>query len=198
MTELEKLLNHEYYNSRSEELRVYCEKVKDLFFEYNKIPTSQREAREQIIRQAFGSVGENPWVESPFQCDIGITTHVGDNLYVNHNCIFLDGGGLTIGNNVLIGPNVGIYTPEHAFDPQLRKEGYEISHPVTIGNNVWIGGGVTIIGGVTIGDNTIIGAGSVVTHDIPANVIAVGNPCHVLREISEEDKKQHGPFRDKA
>ena len=162
MTELEKLLNHEYYNSRSEELRVYCEKVKDLFFEYNKIPTSQREAREQIIRQAFGSVGENPWVESPFQCDIGITTHVGDNLYVNHNCIFLDGGGLTIGNNV------------------------------------WIGGGVTIIGGVTIGDNTIIGAGSVVTHDIPANVIAVGNPCHVLREISEEDKKQHGPFRDKA
>ena len=197
MTELEKLLNHEYYNTDSPDIRAACVKVKNLFLEYNALPTSEPEKREAILRRAFGEVGEKPWIESPFQCDIGFTTRLGNNVYINHNCVFLDAGGITIGNRVMIGPNVGIYTPEHAFDPVLRAQGYEISEPVTIGDNVWIGGSVVILGGVTIGENTIIGAGSVVTHDIPANVIAVGNPCRVLREISEEDKKQHGPFRDK-
>ena len=197
MTELEKIKNHMYYNSRAEELRVYCERIKDMFFAYNQLPPSRREERESVLRKAFGKVGVNPWIESPFQCDMGFMIELGDNVYINHNCMFLDCGGITIGDNVLIGPNVGIFTPEHAFDPQLRIEGYEISHPVVIKDNVWIGGNVSIIGGVTIGENTIIGAGSVVTHDIPANVIAVGNPCRVLREISEEDKKQHGPFHDK-
>lgn len=194
MTELEKIKNHMYYNSRSEELRVYCENMKDMFFAYNQLPPSRREERESILRRAFAKVGSNPWIESPFQCDMGFMIELGDNVYVNHNAMFLDCGGIKIGNNVLIGPNVGIYTPEHAFDPQLRIEGYEISRPVVIGDNVWIGGSVSILGGVTIGENTIIGAGSVVTHDIPANVIAVGNPCRVLREISEEDKINHGPF----
>lgn len=197
MTELEKIKNHLCYNSRAEELRVYCERIKDLFFTYNQLPPSRREERESILRQAFGKVGVNPWIESPFQCDIGYTTKLGDYVYMNHNCVFLDAGGITIGNHVLIGPNVGIYTPEHAFDPALRAQGYEHSEPVTICDNVWIGGSVVILGGVTIGENSIIGAGSVVTHDIPANVIAAGNPCRVLREISEEDKKQHGPFHDK-
>ena len=197
MTELEKLLNHEYYLTDSDDIRAACVHVKNLFLEYNQISTSEPEKREAILRKAFGQVGKKPWIESPFQCDIGFTTKLGDYVYMNHNCVFLDAGGVTIGNHVLIGPNVGIYTPEHAFDPVLRAQGYEISHPVTICDNVWIGGSVVILGGVTIGENTIIGAGSVVTHDIPANVIAVGNPCRVLREISEEDKKQHGPFRDK-
>lgn len=193
MKELEKLRNHMYYNCHSEEIRGHCEKTNELFFEYNQTPPSNREKRESIIRTAFGKVGKHPWIEAPFQCDIGFTIQVGDNLFVNHNCVFLDGGGITIGNNVLIGPHVGIYTPEHAFDPMLRAQGYEISRPVVICDNVWIGGGVSILGGVTIGENSIIGAGSVVTHDIPANVIAVGNPCRVLRPISEEDKKNHGP-----
>ena len=197
MTELEKLLNHEYYNTDSPDIRAACVRVKNMFLEYNALPTSEPEKREAILRKAFGAVGEKPWIESPFQCDIGFTTKLGNHVYINHNCVFLDAGGITIGDRVLIGPNVGIYTPEHAFDPVLRAQGYEISEPVTIGDNVWIGGSVVILGGVTIGENTIIGAGSVVTHDIPANVIAVGNPCRVLREISEEDKKQHGPFRDK-
>jgi len=193
MTELEKIKNHLCYNSRAEELRVYCERIKDLFFTYNQLPPSRREERENILRQAFGKVGVNPWVEAPFQCDMGSSTHIGNNFYANHGCIFLDFGGVTIGDNVLLGPNVGIYTPEHAFDPELRAAGYEISRPVAIGDNVWIGGGSLIMGGVTIGSNTIIGAGSVVTHDIPENVIAVGNPCRVLREITEEDKKTRGP-----
>lgn len=193
MTELERIRSHQYYNSRSEELRAYCEKIKDTFFAYNLLPPSKRAEREQLLRQSFGKVGENPWIESPFQCDVGFMIELGDNVYVNHNAIFLDCGGIRIGSNVLIGPNVGIYTPEHAFDPVLRNEGYEISHPVVIEDNVWIGGSVSILGGVTIGRNSIIGAGSVVTHDIPANVIAVGNPCMVLREISAEDRQKHGP-----
>ena len=197
MTELEKLLNNEWYNTDSEDIRAACVHVKNMFLEYNQIPTSEPEKREAILRKAFGAVGKKPWIESPFQCDIGYTTKLGDYVYMNHNCVFLDAGGITIGNHVLIGPNVGIYTPEHAFDPMLRAQGYEHSEPVTICDNVWIGGSVVILGGVTIGENTIIGAGSVVTHDIPANVIAVGNPCRVLRELSEEDKKQHGPFHDK-
>lgn len=198
MTELEKIRNHQYYNSRSEELRVYCEKIKDAFFAYNLLPPSKREERERILRQSFGKVGANPWVESPFQCDVGFMIELGDNVYINHNACFLDCGGIRIGNHVLIGPNVSIYTPEHAFDPELRRMGYEISYPVTIEDDVWIGGSVSIVGGITIGKNTIIGAGSVVTHDIPANVIAVGNPCTVLREISEADKLHHGPFSPTA
>lgn len=197
MTELEKLLNNQWYNTDSEDIRAACVHVKNLFLEYNQLPTSEPEKREAILRKAFGAVGKKPWIESPFQCDIGYTTKLGDYVYMNHNCVFLDAGGITIGNHVLIGPNVGIYTPEHAFDPVLRAQGYEHSKPVTICDNVWIGGSVVILGGVTIGENSIIGAGGVVTHDIPPNVIAVGNPCRVLREISEEDKKQHGPFHDK-
>ena len=188
MTELEKLLNNEWYNTDSEDIRAACVHVKNMFLEYNQIPTSEPEKRESILRKAFGAVGKKPWIESPFQCDIGYTTKLGDYVYMNHNCVFLDAGGITIGNHVLIGPNVGIYTPEHAFDPVLRAQGYEHSEPVTICDNVWIGGSVVILGGVTIGENTIIGAGSVVTHDIPANVIAVGNPCRVLREVTEKDR----------
>ena len=193
MTELEKLKNHQFYNCDSEEIHKQCEYVKDQLFEYNRLRPSDRQERERLLRQIFGSLGKSPWIESPFQCDLGITSHIGDNFYVNHNCVFLDFGGLTIGDNVRIGPNTGIYTPQHAFDPKLRAEGYEISKPVVIGDNVWIGGSVSILGGVTIGENSIIGAGSVVTRDIPANVIAAGNPCRVLREMTEEDNRKHSP-----
>lgn len=196
MTEVEKLMNKQWYNSRSEEIRCLCEDTKEKCWRYNQLAPNDREGRQAILRDLFGEVGENPWFEAPIQVDIGKTTKLGDNVYVNHNCVFLDAGGVTIGNNVLIGPNVGIYTPEHAFDPQLRAEGHEVSYPVTIGDNVWIGGGVSIVGNVTIGENTIIGAGSVVTQDIPANVVAAGNPCRVLHPLTEEDKKQHGPYHD--
>ena len=193
MTELEKLLNHIFYNSDTDELRSCCDQVKELLYEYNHLPPSRREEGEQILRRVFGSAGKGLWIEAPFQCDIGKTTHVGDNFYVNHNCVFLDAGGLTVGDNVRIGPNTGIYTPQHAYDPELRAAGYEISWPVVIEDNVWIGGSVSILGGVTIGKNSIIGAGSVVTKDIPPNVVAAGNPCRVIHELTEEHRMAHSP-----
>ena len=183
MTELEKLLNHVFYNSDTDELRACCDQVKELLYEYNHLPPSRRAEGEQILRRVFGSAGKGLWIEAPFQCDIGKTTHVGDNFYVNHNCVFLDAGGLTVGNNVRIGPNTGIYTPQHAYDPDLRAAGYEISWPVVIEDNVWIGGSVSILGGVTIGKNSIIGAGSVVTKDIPDDCLAAGCPAEVKKKL---------------
>ena len=147
-----------------------------------------RAEREEIIRNMFGGVGKNCWIESPFNCDFGYNITVGDNFYTNTNCCILDCAKVTIGNNVWIGPNVGIYTPNHAFDSKERSDGYERSLPIVIGDNVWIGGGVNIIGGVTIGGNSIIGAGSVVTKDIPSGVIVAGNPAKIIREITEKDK----------
>ena len=193
MTELEKLKTRLFYNCDSEEIRLQCERSKDLCWEYNQLKPSARAEREAIIRQMFAEVGKDPWIEAPFQMDIGITTRLGDRVYINHNCCLLDAGGVTIGNDVRIGPNCGIYTPEHAFDPVLRAAGYEHSKPVVIGDNVWIGGHVSILGGVTIGENSIIGAGSVVTRDIPANVIAAGSPCRVLRELTEDVIRAHSP-----
>lgn len=188
MSNKEKMLNGEYYISWDEELTLEREKAKDLLFEFNNTRPSLRAEREAIIRNMFGGVGKNCWIESPFNCDFGYNITVGDNFYTNTNCCILDCARVTIGNNVWIGPNVGIYTPNHAFDSKERSDGYEKSLPVVIGDNVWIGGGVNIIGGVRIGGNSIIGAGSVVTKDIPAGVIVAGNPAKIIREITEKDK----------
>ena len=193
MTQLDRLKQGLYYNSRSHEIGDYNLQVKLKMHRYNQLPQSEKAEREAILRELFGSLGKNPYIENSFQCDMGFNLHAGDNLYCNHNCVFLDCAPITIGDDVLFGPNVGIYTPEHAFDPTLRKIGWERSLPVTIGDRVWVGGSVTILGGVTIGSDTIIGAGSVVPHDIPAGVIAAGNPCRVIREISEEDRRTHAP-----
>lgn len=149
---------------------------------------SMRKERNEIISKLFSSVGKNCWIESPFICDYGYNIVVGDNFYANTNCTILDCAKVTIGDDVLIGPNVSFYTPNHAVDADERKAGYEISLPINIGNKVWIGGSVAILPGVSIGDNSIIGAGSVVTKDIPANVIAVGVPCKVIRQITADDK----------
>ena len=188
MSNKEKMLNGEYYISWDEELTLEREKAKDLLFEFNSIKPSLRAEREIIINKLFGKVGKNCWIESPFNCDYGYNITVGDNFYTNTNCCILDCAKITIGNNVWIGPNVGIYTPNHAFDSKERTHGYEKSLPIEIGDNVWIGGSVTIIGGVKIGQNSIIGAGSVVTKNIPDGVIAAGNPAKVIREITENDK----------
>ena len=188
MSNKEKMLNGEYYISWDEELTLEREKAKDLLFEFNSIKPSLRVERETIINKLFGKVGKNCWIESPFNCDYGYNITVGDNFYTNTNCCILDCAKITIGNNVWIGPNVGIYTPNHAFDSKERADGYERSLPIEIGDNVWIGGGVTIIGGVKIGKNSIIGAGCVVTKDIPAGVLVAGNPAKIIREITENDK----------
>lgn len=187
-SEKDKMLNQEYYICWDNELTEERERAKDLLFEFNNMKPSERSERNQIIQKLFHSVGENAWIESPFNCDFGYNITVGDNFYANTNCTILDCTKVTIGNNVLIGPNVSLYTPNHAMDADERKAGYERSLPINIGDNVWISGSVTIVPGVTIGDNTIIGAGSVVTKDIPANVIAAGVPCRVIRPITEKDK----------
>ena len=188
MTEKEKILNQEYYISWDKELVEERDKAKDLLFQFNNMKPSRRHERNEIVRKLFGSVGKNPWIESPFGCDYGYNITVGDNFYANTNCTILDCAKVTIGDNVLIGPNVSFYTPNHAMDAEERKAGHERSLPITIGNNVWISGSVTIVPGVTVGDNSIIGAGSVVTKSIPANVVAAGVPCRVIRSITPEDK----------
>lgn len=188
MTAKEKMLNQEYYISWDAQLTAERERAKDILFEFNSLKPSLREEREKIIRGLFSETGRNCWIESPFNCDYGSNISVGDNFYTNTNCCILDCAKVTIGNNVWIGPNVGIYTPEHAFDPEERKMGYEHSLPVTIGDNVWICGGVTITGGVNIGSNSIIAAGSTVIRDIPEGVLAAGTPARVIREITEADK----------
>ena len=188
MSDKEKMLNQQYYISWADELVAEREIAKDFLFEFNGMKPSMRKERNEIISKLFSSVGKNCWIESPFNCDYGYNIVVGDNFYANTNCTILDCAKVTIGDDVLIGPNVSFYTPNHAVDADERKAGYEISLPINIGNKVWIGGSVAILPGVSIGDNSIIGAGSVVTKDIPANVIAVGVPCKVIRQITTDDK----------
>lgn len=188
MSAKEKMLNGEYYISWDEELTAERDRAKDILFEFNNMKPSLREERDKVIRGLFGKVGKNCWVESPFNCDYGYNITVGDNFYTNTNCCILDCAKVTIGDNVWIGPNVGIYTPEHAFDSEERAKGYEHALPVEIGDNTWICGGVSITGGVKIGKNVVIGAGSVVVKDVPDNVLVAGNPAKIIREITEKEK----------
>ncbi|KRL53690.1 sugar O-acetyltransferase [Furfurilactobacillus rossiae] len=159
---------------------------------FNDTDSADLKSREQIIRHLFGSIGKDFYIDSPFHCDYGVNIKAGDNLKVNMGCTFLDSNVINIGNDVLIAPNVGLYTAGHIVDPELRKKPSALQYalPINIGNNVWIGAQSIVLPGVTVGDNTIIGAGSVVTRDLPANVVAVGNPCHVLRKVNGRDKRE--------
>ena len=192
MTEKEKAASGYLYNANyDEEILADISRGNDLCHEFNQLKPSEREAQSRILEKIFGRMGQNVTVNTPFWCDYGYNTTVGDYFFANHNCQILDGGKVTFGNHVFIAPNCCFTTAEHAIDAKQRNEGLEVALPINIGNNVWIGAGTTVLGGVTIGDNTVIGAGSVVTKDIPANVIAVGVPCRVLREITEADKNRY-------
>lgn len=184
-TEKEKMMSGELYNALSPELSEERKQARMLFYELNSNHDLKEEARRAILQKLLGNCGLNAWIEPPFYCDYGYTISIGDNVFINYNCTILDPASVTIGNDVLIGPNVNIYTATHSTDWQIRKQGLENAKPVTIGNDVWIGGGVIICPGVSIGDRTTIGAGSVVTKDIPSDVVAVGNPCRVIRNIKE-------------
>lgn len=164
-------------------------------YRYNSLSPAQKEEQEQCIREILGKCGESIHIEQPFHCDYGYNIEVGNNFYSNYNLTILDVGKVVIGENVMIAPNVSIYTAGHPIHPDSRNSGYEYGIGVAIGHNVWIGGSVVINPGVTIGDNAVIGSGSVVTGDIPANVVAAGNPCRVLRQITEEDRKYY--FKDR-
>lgn len=163
---------------------------KTLCCKFNQTMPNDTKARSALLKEIFGKCGNNMTVEPPFYCDYGSNILVGDNFYANHNLIILDGARVTIGNNVFVAPNVGIYTAGHPLDASRRNEGLEFALPVTIGNNVWVGASVVILPGVFIGDNSVIGAGSVVTRNVPPNVVAVGNPCKVLREINNQDSER--------
>lgn len=158
-------------------------------YDYNQTRPDDREKMTERIKEILGKTGKELWVETPFYCDYGSNIEVGENFYSNYNCTILDVAKVTIGKNVMFAPNVSIYTAGHPIHPDSRNSGYEYGKPVTIGDNVWLGGNVVVVPGVTIGNNVVVGAGSVVTKDLPDNALAVGNPCRVLRFITEDDRK---------
>jgi maltose O-acetyltransferase len=180
-TELEKMLANEPYLATDPELKKMYKRAQNLLHLFNGTHPDETTQRHEIIQDLFGAIGDQFTIQPPFRCDYGCNIHAGKNLYINYDCIILDCNKVYLGDNLLIAPRVQIYTAYHSTDPQVRKTELELAAAVTIGSNVWIGGGAIICPGVTIGDNTTIGAGSVVVKDIPANVVAVGNPCKVLR-----------------
>lgn len=184
MTEKEKMLAGLLYDANNDK-KLIKERLatKDKIYNYNRLRPSDMVYRKTLLLEILGKTGENFLIEQPFYCDYGFNIILGENFYSNFNLVILDEAAVTFGDNVFIGPNVGIYTASHPLDAETRNQGLETAYPVLIGNNVWIGAGVQILPGVSIGDNTVIGAGSVVNKSIPANVLAVGNPCRVIKEI---------------
>lgn len=191
MTEWERLQNGMIYNDLDKDLFDRRVAAKKLFRAYNKTDDEEVALRHQIMQQLFQKVGENVWIEPDFKCEFGKNITIENDIYINFGCVILDCAKVTIGSHTLLGPNVGLYAANHATDANERINGGCYGKPIHIGKNVWLGGDVKVLPGVSIGDNTIIGTGSIVTKDIPANVIAVGNPCKVIKEITEADKTSY-------
>ena len=188
MTAWERLQNGLIYDDSDEDLFQRRIEAKKLFRAYNKTEDEDTELRNQLMQQLFKKVGKNVWIEPDFKCEFGKNISIEDDVYINFGCVILDCAEVTIGAHSLLGPNIGIYPVNHATDAEERMNGGCYGKPVHIGRNVWLGGDVKVLAGVTIGDNAIIGTGSIVTKDIPANVVAVGNPCRVIKEITDKDK----------
>lgn len=192
MTEKEKsvagLLYDANYDIELKQERTIC---RELCFDFNSLRPSDKENRKKILKKILGKTGKEFSVASPFYCDYGYNIKLGENFYSNYNLTILDGAEVVFGDNVFIAPNCCFSTAGHPLDVEQRNLGLEYAYPIIVGNNVWFGAGVTVLPGVKIGDNSVIGAGSIVNKDIPAGVIAAGNPCKVIREITEEDKKKY-------
>ena len=184
MTEKEKMINGYVYNPVSPQLILDRDKASRIITKYNNKTFHEINMRNRLIKKLIKTTG-NFWIKPPFYCDYGYNIQIGKDVMINFNCIFLDVCPIFIGDHTLIGPNTQIYTACHSMDYKERQENKEYGKPVNIGNNVWIGGSVVILPGITIGDNAVVGAGSVVTKDIPANTISVGNPCKVIRNIGD-------------
>ena len=197
MTEREKAQQGQLYDANYDkeivEERTRCA---DLCYEFNLCRPSDTAKQQELLKRMLGSIKGNPVITAPFYCDYGFNITIGENFYTNHNVTILDGAKVTFGDNVFIAPNCVFSTAGHAIDGEQRAKGLEIARPITVGNNVWIGANVSVLPGVTIGSSSIIGAGSVVNKDIPEGVIAAGNPCKVIRKITEEDKKKYPVFED--
>lgn len=184
MTEKEKCRRGELYDANYDaELIAERTACKDMCYRYNQLLPSKIDERTALMREILGKTGEMFLIEQPFYCDYGYNIEIGENFYANMNCVILDGAKVTFGNDVFVAPNCGFYTAGHPLNAERRNQGLEYAYPITVGNNVWIGANVVVLPGVTIGDNCVIGAGSVVNKDIPANSLAVGNPCHIVRTL---------------
>jgi len=191
MTIREKMKNGMLYVDTGEGLDEERKRCKELLYDYNNTRPSEEVKRKQLLKELLGDMGEEIWIEPPVHMAYGTNVHIGNHFYANFNLVIVDDIDVYIGEHVMIAPNVTITPTGHPVDPEIRKPGTQFSIPVRIGNDVWIGSNVVILPGVNIGDNSVIGAGSVVTHDIPENVVAVGNPCRILRKINERDKEYY-------
>lgn len=186
-TEKEKMLAGELYDPFDPELVAARERARDLCWDLNATRERDADLRRRLLTQLLAAGGETAWLQPPFFCDYGSNIRLGERVYFNFNCVVLDVCEVTVGDYTLFGPNVQIYTATHPLDAGLRRT-QEFAKPITIGSDVWVGGSAVICPGVTIGSKTVIGAGSVVTRSIPAGVVAVGNPCRVVREIAPGDR----------
>ena len=185
--ELEKMMSGDLYDATNNTtLLDLLTQTQEMCHDYNLLRPSQTAERDALMRRILGKTGQRFKIISPFFCDYGFNIEVGENFFANFNLVILDEARVTFGDNVFIAPNCAFYTAGHPLDVAQRNAGLEYSLPIRVGNNVWIGGNVCVMPGVTIGDNTVIGAGSVVVHDIPAGVLAAGNPCRVIRQLDEK------------
>ncbi len=192
MTEWEKAQTGYLYDANYDsDLIDKRAKCADLCYEFNLCRPSDIDKQQIILHQLLGQIKGNIVITSPFYCDYGINISVGENFYTNHNVTILDGAKVSFGDNVFIAPDCVFSTAGHPLDTDQRNQGLEIALPITVGNNVWIGTHVSVLPGVTIGNDVVIGAGSVVNRDIPDGVVAAGNPCRVIRKITEEDRKKY-------
>ena len=183
MTEKEKMIRGELYAPGDPVLLAARMRARALCRRYNQMEEGHWEEREALTRELFGAAGADPYLEPGFRCDYGFNIWVGDNFYANFDCVMLDAAPITIGDNCMIAPQVGIYTATHPIDPQARNSGREFARPVTIGNNVWIGGHAVINPGVTIGNNVVVASGAVVIRDVPDNVVVGGTPARILKQV---------------
>ncbi len=189
MTEKEKMQKQLLYDANYDrDLLTERSKAKDLCYEYNHLRPSDEENQQAIMKRLLGKTKGAFTIVAPFWCDYGYNIEIGENFFANHNTVILDGGKVTFGDNVFVAPDCGFHTAGHPIDFERRNKGLEYAYPITVGDNVWIGAGVQVMPGVTIGSNVVIGGGSVVVKDIPDDSVAVGNPCKVIREITEADK----------
>lgn len=188
-TELNRMLSGKLYHASDKELTALALKGRLLMEKFNQTSMVDRQERAKILNEMLKSVGEGCWIETPFYIDYGSNTTIGKNFYANHGCTLLDVAPITIGDNVMLGPNVSVYTAGHPIDGAVRQSGLEFGKSITIEDGCWIGGSAVINPGVTIGSNSIVASGAVVTKDVPENVIVGGNPARIIREISQADKK---------
>lgn len=192
----EKMHAGELYLPFEEELITEQLQKLDRLYDFNMTRPTEMEKRNALLEEMFAEIGENCYIEPPFHSNFGGGhVHFGNNVYANFNLTLVDDTHIYVGDNTMFGPNVTVATAGHPILPELRQQGYQYNAPIHIGENCWIGAGALILPGITIGDNVVIGAGSVVTKDIPSNVVAVGNPCRILREINDHDKEYY--FKDK-